>query len=102
MRILALRVIIIDAQQGSDVYQKAIWANMQKRYDSALESKKYRDDPDYRQQTIDLGKTLTLRKIYINTGQSSNIEYRGAELIFDKDGSIKRSNNVKFEVMSDL
>ncbi|CAM3088829.1 hypothetical protein VINE108274_17180 [Vibrio neptunius] len=65
----------------------------------ALESKKYRDDPDYRQQIIDLGKTLTLRKIYINAGKNSNIEYRGAELIFDIDGRIKRSNNVKFEVM---
>nr|WP_257713378.1 immunity 49 family protein [Vibrio neptunius] len=27
------------------------------------------------------------------------MEYRGAELIFDIDGRIKRSNNVKFEVM---
>lgn len=75
---------------------------MQKRYNSALESKKYRDDPDYRQHTIDLGKMLNLRKISINTGKNSNIEYRGTELIFDKDGSIKLSNNVKFEVMSDL
>ncbi|GLT19422.1 hypothetical protein GCM10007938_32040 [Vibrio zhanjiangensis] len=93
---------IIDARQGSDEYHKAIWANMQTRYDRAMESNKYDLDSSYRNQTEQLGETLDLLKEYQRSGRSDYIEYRGAELIFNKDGSIKRTNNVKFEVTASL
>ncbi|ARC91142.1 hypothetical protein B6A42_01935 [Vibrio coralliilyticus] len=94
--------ITLDAQQGSDVYHKAIWANMEKRYEKALSSAKYDTDPTYREQTDSLGDTLTLLEGYKAKGIGDYMEYRGAELIFNTDGSIKRSNNVKFEIVSPL
>ncbi|RSD29698.1 DUF637 domain-containing protein [Vibrio pectenicida] len=93
---------IIDAKQGSDEYHKAIWGNMQKKYDSAMESNKYDLDSSYRNQTEQLGETLDLLEDYKASGTGSYIEYRGAELIFNKDGSIKRTNNIKFEVSASL
>lgn len=89
---------IIDAQQGSPAYHNSIWDNMKKRYDAAMRSKKYSSDPNYREQTDELGKTLRLFRKYSGEGQTDFIEYRGAELIFNKDGTIKTSNNVKFEL----
>ncbi|MBT2920643.1 DUF637 domain-containing protein [Vibrio anguillarum] len=90
---------IIDAQQTSAQYYKAIWENMQKSFDTAKRSSKYQSDLLYKKQTDELGQTLDLFKQYKQSGLSSSIEYRGSELIFNENGVIKKANNLKFETM---
>ncbi|ASU23191.1 hypothetical protein CCZ37_11620 [Vibrio qinghaiensis] len=90
---------IIDAQQTSAQYYKAIWENMQKSFDTAKESSKYQSDLLYKKQTDELGQTLDLFKQYKLSSPSSSIEYRGSELIFNENGMIKKANNLKFETM---
>ncbi|ENM3861829.1 DUF637 domain-containing protein, partial [Vibrio cholerae] len=90
---------IIDAQQTSAQYYKAIWENMQKSFDTAKRSSKYESDLLYKKQTDELGQTLDLFKQYKQSGLSSSIEYRGSELIFNENGVIKKASNLKFETM---
>lgn len=90
---------IIDAQQTSAQYYKAIWENMQKSFDTAKVSSKYQSDLLYKKQTDELGKTLEIFEKYKQSSPSSSIEYRGSELIFNENGMIKKANNLKFETM---
>ncbi|HGE6067930.1 TPA: DUF637 domain-containing protein, partial [Vibrio cholerae] len=90
---------IIDAQQTSAQYYKAIWENMEKSFQTAKESSKYQSDLLYRKQTDELGKTLEIYEKYKQSSPSSSIEYRGSELIFNENGMIKKANNLKFETM---
>lgn len=90
---------IIDAQQTSAQYYKAIWENMEKSFQTAKESSKYQSDLLYKKQTDELGKTLEIYEKYKQSSPSSSIEYRGSELIFNENGMIKKANNLKFETM---
>lgn len=90
---------IIDAQQTSAQYYKAIWENMQKSFQTAKESSKYQSDLLYKKQTDELGKTLKIFRQYKGSGAGGSIEYRGSELIFNENGVIKKANNLKFETM---
>ncbi|MBO1364652.1 hypothetical protein BVH65_02030 [Vibrio cholerae] len=90
---------IIDAQQTSAQYYKAIWENMQKSFDTAKRSSKYQSDPLYKKQTDELGQTLKIFRQYKGSGAGGSIEYRGSELIFNENGVIKKANNFKFETM---
>ncbi|KQA18730.1 hypothetical protein AAY52_09805 [Vibrio metoecus] len=90
---------IIDAQQTSAQYYKAIWENMEKSFQTAKESSKYQSDLLYKKQTDELGKTLEIYEKYKQSSPSSSIEYRGSELIFNENGMIKKTNNLKFETM---
>ncbi|KQA38867.1 hypothetical protein XV74_10975 [Vibrio cholerae] len=90
---------IIDAQQTSAQYYKAIWENMEKSFDTAKRSSKYQSDPLYKKQTDELGQTLKIFRQYKGSGAGGSIEYRGSELIFNENGVIKKANNFKFETM---